>query len=63
MKFYLNLKDGEERPYITSTRPSKDRQKMLKEQGHVLFEIDVEVPGFEWRHGRVTVIAKPMRVD
>ena len=63
MKFYLNLIDGEDRPYITSNRPSKKRQKMLIDQGASLFEIDVEIPGWKWKHGKLSVIAKPMKVD
>lgn len=63
MKIYLNLKDGEGRPYATTIKPSKERQEAITADGGVLFEVDVEIPGWEWKHGRVTAIAKPLAVE
>ncbi len=62
-KIYLNMKDGEPRPYATAIRPSEERQKAVIADGGRLFEVDVDIPGFGWKHGKVTAFAKPMKVD
>ena len=62
-KLYLNMKDGEPRPYATAIRPSKERIAAVIAGGGKMFEVDVEIPGFEWTEGKVTAAAKPMKVD
>lgn len=63
MKFYITLQDSADRPYITARMPPKERQAELIKQGCELFEVDVELPGWEWKHGKVCAVAKAVKVD
>lgn len=63
MKFYITMQDGADRPYVSSSRPTKERQALLIDQGCELFEVEVDIPGWEWEHGKVSAVAEPMKVD
>lgn len=63
MKFYIVMKDQADRPYVTSARPSRERQALMIDQGCELFEVEVDIPGWEWKHGRVTAVCEQMKVD
>lgn len=64
VKAYLVMQDGADRPYISTSRPTKERQEMLTEQGCELFIVDIELPErWRWGHGRVRAHALPMGVE
>lgn len=54
---YITMEDGADRPYVSSTPPSKERKDALKKRGAVVYLAEVLVPGFRLHDYKVQAIA------
>ena len=60
MKVYIVVGDEMDRPYTTTSKPSRERRASLEAQGCEVFEVDVKLPGWEWDGSQVNAVARPM---